>query len=152
MLSEALIFPHVGAGVIGIVAAAVLMAETMVSSQPRISRVRLIAWFIAFNIWLSFLFGGFWYLNGYGASKEIILDGEWPWAHQVVMEAKEHLFLVVLLGASLLPIIAEDCARNNYALPRRLIAVLAANVLFLGLLMELFGGVISMAVRVGLAR
>lgn len=46
---------------------------------------------------LSWLFGGYYYVKFYGPLvKPIIKASATPWAHAVVMEAKEHMFLFIL--------------------------------------------------------
>lgn len=43
---------------------------------------------------LSWIVGGYYYVTYYGhAVKPIILRGEFAWAHKVLMETKEHIFL-----------------------------------------------------------
>ena len=53
---------------------------------------------MSFFAFLSFVFswivGGYYYVTYYGhAVKPIILSGEFPWIHKVLMETKEHIFL-----------------------------------------------------------
>ena len=52
----------------------------------------------------SWLTGGYYYVEYYGgAVKPIIKAGEYPWAHLVVMEAKDVIFLFLpILGFCLL--------------------------------------------------
>lgn len=59
---------------------------------------------------LSWLSGGYYYLTVYGTNiKPLIKQGPFPWAHQVAMEAKEHIFL-------LLPFLALTITLSVYLL------------------------------------
>ena len=46
---------------------------------------------------LAWIIGGLYYVNYYGSLvKPIIKAGSAPWAHSVVMESKEHIFLLII--------------------------------------------------------
>ncbi len=50
--------------------------------------------------WISVLPAGLLYLNFYPATKTLILSNAWPWAHEVIMETKEHWGLLVPVFAT----------------------------------------------------
>ena len=57
-----------------------------------------------FGAWFA---GGYYYVEFYGAQvKPYIKEGPFPWAHGVVMETKEHVFLF-------LPLLARDEFKSN---------------------------------------
>lgn len=100
-------------------------------------------------VWLSFLFGGYWYVQYYAADKAIIKAGPWPFAHDFFMETKEHLFLTMLLLGTYLPISVQ----NNLAADRGtrlLVLTVAALVVLLGLAMEGEGALVGLGVKMGL--
>lgn len=55
----------------------------------------------------SWMTGGYYYLYYYGTSvKPAILAGSQPWAHKLVMETKEHIFIIIpFLSITLLALI-----------------------------------------------
>ena len=58
------------------------------------------------------------------AEKAVILKGPWPWAHNVVMETKEHLFFIPLVLALYLPFVTRgDMVRSK---PTRIMAMAVA--------------------------
>jgi predicted membrane channel-forming protein YqfA (hemolysin III family) len=102
------------------------------------------------SMWLSYLIGGHWYVTYYAGDKAIILAGDWPWAHKFFMEAKEHLFFILLMAATYLPIALRSkllLTDQNY---RRMVIALTAVVVAIGLTMEGMGAITATGVRVGL--
>ena len=83
------------------------------------------------------------------ADKTVILKGPWPFAHNFFMETKEHLFFMLLVIATLLPIAAlEDLVANKAA--RKFVVWMAGLVIALGLVMEGSGAIISIGAKLGL--
>lgn len=99
---------------------------------------------------LAWIFGGYYYLQHYGgAVKPIIKSGQYPWAHAIVMEAKEHVFfflpvlaIVSILFWRLLPQEIEQELKLKKAITTLdgIIAIVAIAMVFSGI-------VISGAVR-----
>ena len=79
--------------------------------------------------------------------KAIILKGPWPWAHDLVMETKEHLFFVPLILGLYLPIAA---ARNLAASKgaRAVVITVATLVVLNSLAVEGAGAIINYGVKV----
>ncbi|MEK7568001.1 MAG: hypothetical protein AAB513_03730 [Patescibacteria group bacterium] len=45
---------------------------------------------------ISWVTSAYYYVTYYGAKvKPIILKGAYPWAHQIMMESKEHIFIIL---------------------------------------------------------
>ena len=81
----------------------------------------------------------------------MILKGPWPFAHNVFMETKEHLFFITGILALLLPIATlEKLAANAAA--RKLVLSIAALIAVTGLAVEGAGAVIDHGVKVALLR
>ncbi len=127
-----------------------IIMETLYPTDRALVRARIASYLAAFLItggcWIA---GGYNYLTVYGSQvKPIILAGPHPWAHEVVMEAKEHIFIF-------LPVIAYALAFTLYALDkdaflgdakfRRALTMTACLALFMVLLMFLMGSTISNA-------
>lgn len=86
---------HVIAGVIGIIAT-FLVVLALLRTTPDIKRLRFTSSLAALGYFISWFSGGFYYWKYYGKNvKPTILDGDYAWAHLIVMEAKEHVFLLL---------------------------------------------------------
>ncbi|MBL7045915.1 MAG: hypothetical protein ISR99_02710 [Parcubacteria group bacterium] len=95
---------HVVVGIIGVSATyALLMA--ILKKKPSLWFMKLSALIAFLSYLVSWGFGGYYYVLRYGSEvKPIINAGDYPWAHGIFMESKEHLFLFipVLIFVSLL--------------------------------------------------
>ncbi len=149
MSKEVILMLHPAFGVLGILAAVWVFAETLNVSAGNIVRIRLAALLSAGLIWLAYVVGGYWYVLYYGADKALIKAGPWPFVHGLFMESKEHIFLSLLLVATLLPLAAfANLSRRQSA--RQLVYWSALTVVGLGLAMEGAGAVISLGAKVAL--
>ena len=79
----------------------------------------------------------------------MILAGPWPFAHNVFMETKEHLFFVTAILALLLPIAAREPLHTN-ATARKLALCIAGLVAITGMALEGAGAVIDHGVKIAL--
>lgn len=100
---------------------------------------------------LSWLAGGYYYVVYYGSLvKPVIKKGVAPWAHNIVMEAKEHIFLFIVPMAVVVFFIAfmndKEIDRSGI---RKLAVCLSCMVAALGLLIGSMGFIISAAARWG---
>jgi|SRR3989344_8725154 len=99
----------------------------------------------------SWISGGYYYVIFYGSLvKPVIKQGLAPWAHNIVMEVKEHIFLFIIPMAVTIFFITllHDDEIESFGI-RRLALVLTALVIALGLLIGAMGFVISAAARWG---
>lgn len=149
MSKEVILMLHPAFGVLGILAAVWVFAETLNVSAGNIVRIRLAALLSAGLIWLAYVVGGYWYVLYYGADKALIKAGPWPFAHGLFMESKEHIFLSLLLVATLLPMAAFANLSSRQS-ARQLVYWSALTVVGLGLAMEGAGAVISLGAKVAL--
>ncbi|MGA2577385.1 MAG: hypothetical protein ABSH24_15305 [Bryobacteraceae bacterium] len=99
----------------------------------------------------AWICGGYWYVHFYPPEKALILKGPWPFAHNLFMETKEHLFFITGILAFLLPIAARE---KLYASPaaRKLVLSIAALIAITGLAVEGAGAVINHGVKLALLR
>lgn len=99
---------------------------------------------------LSWFAGGYYYATYYGtAVKDVIKKGQYPWAHSVFMEAKEHIFLFLPFLAITLAVVlaaAADGLEKNRPV-KSAAALLAGTIAILGIIITLAGATISGAVR-----
>ncbi|HLC55928.1 MAG TPA: hypothetical protein VJJ23_01705 [Candidatus Nanoarchaeia archaeon] len=71
-----------------------ILIELLNPTIERINRAKIISLIAVILFLSSWLIGGYYYVNTYGANvKPIIKEGPEPWAHSVIMETKEHIFL-----------------------------------------------------------
>lgn len=98
----------------------------------------------------SWLVGGMYYVTYYGKSvKPVIKQGAYPWAHSLVMEFKEHVFLflpflslAMFLAVWFMP--QESLASDRV---RRFLLAVQMAVIFISVSMLFMGVLISGAVR-----
>lgn len=155
MWKELMTMPHVVFGVFGILFAVWVAVEALNSSEANWPRLKLASIGTTVFLWLSYLFGGWWYVFYYGlaesnSDKSIILAGPWKWSHSFFMEAKEHIFFMLILLGILLPIVTfrNQVFKDKNA--RNLTIVIALMIVVLGLGMEGFGAMISKGVKMSL--
>ncbi len=122
-------------------------------SEARMKRVLAAALILAVTSWLSYIVGGHYYVVDYPSVRSVIVEGPMPWAHKVLMEAKEHIFLAG-------PYIATAVTAVIYAFRRELIAnealrrtlLISFAIIFVGVALVLgFGVGTSLGYRAALA-
>jgi hypothetical protein len=131
-----------------------ILLEMRYPTDSSLARARVSSYLAAFLItagcWIA---GGYNYLTVYGSQvKPIILAGPQPWAHEIVMETKEHVFVflpIIAFALSItLSVLDKDTFRSDTKF-RRSIAIIAYLALFMILLMFLMGAIISNAGQTG---
>ncbi|MEP6667836.1 MAG: hypothetical protein ABJF10_01705 [Chthoniobacter sp.] len=148
-MNEIILMAHVLFGVACLVTAAWLFVDVLHANETNLARIRRMSWGAAAFMWLAFLIGGYWYVTAYKVDKAIILKGPWPFAHNMVMETKEHLVIMLLLVATYLPIAAMDNLTKSKD-ARKLMLWVTAMIALLALAMDGEGAIISMGVKVAL--
>ncbi len=140
---------HIILGILAMVASVTLWMVFL----KRIQNFRLIkfsagaTFFLLLGSWIS---GGYYYLYYYGASvRSVILSGPYPWAHKIVMEAKEHIFLFLPFLAAVVFFAVLRFREGEAISPVLLrgLAILITAMTTLIVLMALGGIAISGAVR-----
>ena len=147
-MNELILMAHVLFGVACIVTTVWVFVDVLNVSETNQNRIRAMSWAAAVSMWLAFVIAGYWYVVFYYADKAVILHGPWPFAHNIFMESKEHLVIMLLLLATYLPIAAAGNLFDKDA--RRVVLWVAGIVVPLALMMEGEGGLIAMGVKVGL--
>lgn len=149
MSNELILMLHPTFGVLAMIAAVWVFAESLNASDTNYGRIRSASALVAALMWLTYIVGGYWYVVYYGGDKAIIKAGPWPFAHSFFMETKEHVFLMLLLLATFLPIVAwGDIVRQTSR--RKVLLWTSALVILLSLAMEGAGAFINMGVKVAL--
>jgi hypothetical protein len=149
--NDAILLAHATFGVLGTASALWVFVETLNAQEQNARRIRAAAWTVALFMTVAWIIGGYWYLHYYPMERAIILKGPWPFAHNLFMETKEHLFLATLILSFYLPIAARDRLDANSA-ARRMVLSVAMLIVLTGLSIEGAGAVIDHGVKVALLR
>ena len=141
---------HLGAGIVGIDAFLWLLGKLKGDGGSQKSLI-ITAAIGASAFLFSWLAGGFYYVVYYGTLvKPIIKKGVAPWAHNIIMETKEHIFLFLIpLAMTILFITLLDKKTGEQLKLRRLAMWLAGAAAGIGLLIGAMGFIISAAARWG---
>jgi hypothetical protein len=132
-----------------------VLIEVKYPADRSLTRVRIASYFatllVAAGCWLA---GGYNYLTTYGSQvKPVILAGPYPWAHEIIMEAKEHVFVflpIIALAISItLSVLSKDILLSDTNL-RRALSITAYLALFMVLFMFLMGAIISNTGQIGM--
>jgi predicted membrane channel-forming protein YqfA (hemolysin III family) len=126
-----------------------IFVDTLHANPGNLVRIRGASLFVAIVMWIAYLVAGYWYLVFYPKDKAIILRGPWPFSHNVFMETKEHLVIMLLLAATYLPIAARGNLASSQS-ARSVVLWTAGLVLALALIADSFGAIIGMGVKVAL--
>lgn len=149
MSKELILMLHPTFGILAVIFSVWVFVESLNASDANYARIRSASILVAVLMWLTYIVGGYWYVVFYGGDKAIIKAGPWPFAHSFFMEAKEHVFLMLLLLATFLPIAAYgDVVKKQST--RNVVLWTAALVALMSLAMEGAGAFISMGVKVAL--
>ena len=148
-MENILLLSHPALGGLATLTALWVFVDTLNVREATMSRIKNVSLLCAVLMWLTYFLGGYYYLVYYAADKAIIKAGPWAFGHGFFMETKEHVFLMLLLLATLLPIVTAGDLFNNKG-ARKVALWVAGLIVPLSLSMEGSGAVISIAVKVGL--
>jgi|SRR3989344_5127111 len=143
---------HAVLGEIGIVAFVWVFVEMIKPSPKRLKRAQIaaligVSFFIA-----SWIVGGYYYVNDYGLLvKPLIKEGPEPWAHSVIMESKEHIFIflpfISLFTYNILRHYGKSLKKDKNSHAKKSVLFLSAVIIIIGALMGLMGYLISSGLR-----
>ena len=144
---------HAALGEAGALAFLWVLVELLNPNEARLRRARLAALLGVFLLLASWVAGGFYYVTEYGAAvKPVIKSGPIPWAHAVIMETKEHVFLflpfLAILAWGLLSRFKGEFMRNRNL--RIAITLVSGLVVLLAFAMAGMGFIISSGFRAAL--
>ena len=149
MDNNALLLIHPALGGLATLAALWVFVDTLNGSEEAWSRVKKVSILCAVLIWLTYFIGGYWYVRYYYADKPLVMSGPWPAGHKFFMEMKEHVFLMLLLLATYLPIAASNNISASKS-ARNVLLWVSGLIVPVSLSMEGSGAVVSIAVKLGL--
>jgi hypothetical protein len=130
------------------------LVEIINRSEAGLARARFAGCLGVVLLFLAVCTAGYPYVAHYGSAvKPVILKGPMPWAHGVIMETKEHIFMFVPLLALCATIAMYVAKREGAASAAyRYISVLCGLIVLMVLAMAGMGFIISAAVRVTVGR
>jgi hypothetical protein len=148
-VNEVILMAHVFFGVLCLLASVWIFVDVLHASEANVGRIRKLSLGIAVVMWLAYLAAGFWYVTYYSADKAVILKGPWPFSHNLFMETKEHVVIMLLLLATYLPLAAaNDLVRSRAA--RTLVLWVSGLFGLIAFSAEGMGAMVAMGVKVGL--
>lgn len=144
---------HAVMGEVGALAFLWVLVEMLNPSESRLRRARIAALLGALFLIGAWIFGGFYYVTQYGpAVKPVILAGPLPWAHEVMTETKEHVFLflpfLAILTWGLLQRYQNEFIQNRNF--RIAILIISGLIVLLAFAMAGMGFMISSGFRAAL--
>jgi hypothetical protein len=148
-MNDILLLSHAAFGVTGCMAAIWVFIETLHAKQSNARRINVAAFIVAICMAGAWICGGYWYVHSYPAEKTLILKGPWPFAHNIFMETKEHLFFITGILALLLPLATREKLYANAA-ARTLVLSIAGLIAATGLAVEGAGAIVNHGVKVAL--
>ena len=152
-MAHPLIGIHAFLGELGIATFIWVFVELLNPTPQRIKRAKIASIIGVLFFLLSWIAGGYYYLNIYGSNvKPLIKEGPQPWAHAIFTETKEHVFLflpfLAILASSLIFKSGKTISTNKKT--RNAILILCIVIIAIGILMGAMGYLISTGARAAL--
>jgi hypothetical protein len=147
--SDVILLAHAAFGITGCMAALWVFVDALNARPGNASSIQRAALVAAVSVTAAWICGGYWYVRFYPPEKTLILKGPWPFAHNLFMETKEHLFFMTGILALLLPIATRERLYSNSA-ARKLVLSTAGLIVITGLAVEGAGAVINHGAKVAL--
>jgi len=149
-MREAFLFVHPTLGVVGILAALWVFVEALKLDESRLRRIKIASLVGAGLFLLTWFSGGLWDSFYFEVDRAVMGKGSWAFVGDTAMELKEHLFVVVLLLALYLPILAFATDLRRAGTTRLPTMTVSALIVLLGLAMEGAGAILAASVHVGM--
>jgi hypothetical protein len=149
--SDIVLLAHATFGVLGTLSAVWVFVETLNAREENAARTRWVALVVAANMCVAWILGGYWYVHFYPTDKAMILNGPWPFAHNIFMETKEHLFFLTLILSLYLPIAAWDKLWANWN-ARKLVLCVSMLIALTGMAIEGSGAIINHGAKIAYVR
>jgi len=152
LAGEDILILHAMFGELAFITFGWVFVELLEPSVTRIMRAKWVTLAGFLGTVLSWIVGGYYYVALYPKARNLIRGGPWPWGHLIIMEAKEHLFLIGPFLATLLLFMVwwkgEELMADKDA---RYASLTLSAILAIGAIVMLFmGAVIGISERVAL--
>lgn len=159
MANEILMLIHATMGSGAILASTWLLVELFNAKDSNIQRIKIASVITNVFIWLSYILGGWYYVYEYSIVDKYIIKGStdlgftgslWEFAHGFFTESKEHFFFLGIVIALYVLLLAYRTSFVTDKKSRQTMMVLVAILLVGGLVLEGFGAIMAMGVRLGM--
>lgn len=107
-MSLLLQFSLIGNVIFGLVGVAALYAVWMsvLKKQPSLGFLKYTSLIGLLSILVSWFSGGYYYIAYYGSVVQPVIEaGSYPWAHLIIAETKEHVFLMLPFASAILVLV-----------------------------------------------
>ena len=145
---------HAGLGELGAICFIWVLIEIINQKDEGLLRARKASLIGIVATLASWFVGGYYYVVTYGSQvKPIIKASQYKWAHSIVMEVKEHVFLFIPILACTVWLLlnSSDSWKAMGDKGRKSVAVLATIIFLIGFSMAFLGFLISAGARGALA-
>ncbi len=142
---------HVMTGLLAVAGSYAVWMQ-LLKTQLNQAAIRSWTYFAVMMTMVSWISAAWYYVTFYGRNvRPIIVNGPYPWGHEVFMEWKEHIFLFLPFLSLLLLFATWKLESGSPAAEarRRAASVLAAVMTVIGIIVTLSGVAASGAVRFG---
>jgi len=152
LAGEGILILHAMFGELAFITFGWAFVELMEPTKTRIVRAKWATLAGFLGTVLSWIVGGYYYVALYPKARNLIRGGPWPWGHLIIMEAKEHLFLIgPFLAALLLFIVWWKGEELMVDSDSRWASLVLSGILTAGAIVMLFmGAIIGISERVAL--
>lgn len=143
-LFQNLLIGHVISGLLAIVFSVMVFLGLL--KNIGLKKLKTFSLLGVLGFFFSWILGGYYYVNFYGSSvKPAIKSGNYPWAHGIFMETKEHIFLFIPFLSLVLTLLiwllrekiqTESKLKKPAIFLSFLIAALGAAITFMGMLVS----------------
>ncbi len=152
---NSLIGVHAVLGEIGIVAFLWVFVEMLNPNSSRLKRAKIASLLGVILFFASWIVGGYYYSTDYGSLvKPVIKAGPQPWAHSVITEVKEHVFLFLpflsIFVYTLIKKYQSILKGDKDPAVKKAILILCMAILIIGVMMGVMGYLISSGYRAAL--
>ncbi len=130
-----------------------IFVEYLNPTENRIRRTKVVALWAMILFAAAWIVAGIYYLGPYASEvRPVILAGPARWAHSIIMETKEHIFLFIpfLIVLAWGIIGKQSRVPEGNASAKAAVLRLSVLIVLLGLLMVGMGFMISLGARVSL--
>lgn len=136
---------HVIAGIVGVMASYAVTLH-LLKKDFNLNFLKISSLLAFLSYMISWFSGGYYYVAYYGSAvKPLIVEGVYPWAHLVMMETKEHIFLMLPFATFVLAVIffvigerlqTDNTLKRSTLLLSGVITILATAITIMGMLVS----------------
>lgn len=159
MANEWMILVHATFGSLATLSSVWMYTELLHVKEGNAQRIKYLGVAIPILVWLSYIVGGWYYVYDYSSLDKYIIQGStdlgfagspWLFAHAFFTETKEHFFLLGTFLAVFLLILTFRTQFVTDPSSARLMRFIVGILVIGGIVMEGWGAIMAMGVRLGM--